>query len=80
MIGRAPALGWCAARAPRGIVRPGIDDDALVDAKPDRVGIVRIALGKIELALEQAGASARVDQPARVRGVLATVANKTDAV
>ena len=55
--------------------------DAVADAEPHRVGVVRVGLGQPELALEQAGAPAGVDQPARVgRACVVAVLRPGDAV
>ena len=64
MIGREPARRRVAARAPARVVGPGIDVDPVLDAEPHRVRIVRVRLREAELALEQPGAAAGVDDPA----------------
>ncbi len=65
VVGRAPAVGRRAARKPLRIAGPVVRIDMPAHAPPRRVGVVRVRLGQAELALEQAGAPAGVDDPAR---------------
>ena len=81
VIGRAPAFARIAARIPFVVVaEPVVHPDALGDAEPDRVRIVGVRLGQVELALEQAAPAAGIDQPARAGGLQRTVVAVTHFV
>ena len=80
MVGREPARRRDAARLPRRVGRPVVDGDALADAEPHGVGVVAVRLGELALLLDQSGAAARVDEPARAHLPLAAVAAEHDPV
>ncbi len=58
-----------AALAPRRPVRPSIDIDALAEAKPHRVHVVRVRLREPELALQKSRAPRRIDHPTRLQAL-----------
>jgi hypothetical protein len=66
MIGGQPAMRRIATLQPLLVGDPVIDIDAAAHAKPDGVGVMRIVLREIQLALDQAGAARCIDQPAAV--------------
>src|SRR5438067_1233216 len=63
--GALPAKPRRHARLPRGIVRPVVDLHPRAEAPPRGVRAVRARTNQAELALEEADAPARVDDPAR---------------
>jgi hypothetical protein len=80
VVGREPARLRGAAGAPFGVVAPVVERDALADTEPHRMGVVRVRLGQAQLALEQAGAAAGVDDPARGDDVRLPVLRPAQAV
>src|SRR5512138_211030 len=62
-----------AALAPRRRLRPRIDVDALADAKPHCVHVVRVRLCEPELALQKPRAPRRIDHPTRLQALLLAV-------
>src|SRR5690606_26947660 len=80
VVGRAPAVRWRAAGAPGLVVGPVVGVEDAVDPPPGGIGIVAVGLGQAQLALEQAGAAARVDNPARGQAAFAAVARPGDAM
>ena len=65
--GGQPAVRRVAARQQLGVVAPIVDVDPIRDPEPDRIACVVIAVGQIELALDQPGAAGGVDEPARAQ-------------
>jgi hypothetical protein len=60
------------------VVRPVVDRDPLGDSEPDGVGVVAVRLAELALLLDQPGATARVDEPARARRVDRAVGTAKD--
>ena len=64
VVGRQPAQRRLAAPEPGGVRRPLVDVDLGGEAEPDGVRVVRVVLLQPELALDEAGATRGVDEPA----------------
>ena len=80
VVGRLPARGRRAQRAPGRVIDPVVDVEPRVQAKPHGVRVVGVVFGEIELAFEQAGAAGGVDHPTCADGFLLAELFDIDAV
>ena len=67
VVGREPAVRRVAAREPGRVVGPVVDVDARRRSGTRPRSRRARSAGEVELALQQAGAAGRIDQPARAR-------------